>query len=416
MKTKSFDRNFVLVVIGQVISILGAAVLRFALNLYVLDITGRADLFALVLSLSTIPVIFFTPIGGAIADRFNRRNLMVIFDFANSGVVLLLCLLLFSGVTSVVLIALVMMVLSVISAMYQPVVQASIPSLVPADGLARANGIVSGVGALSGVLGPALGMMLYAVLKINFLVVVSCIAFAFAAVMETFIQMPFEKLERKNHIIPTILQDLKEGFIFIRKENPVIMKIMYLAAGVNLFLSAFLIVGAPYVLRITMKSSDRMYAVGMALAQLATILGALSMGVFSAKMKLETIYKWVLAMAVFLLPMAFALTGFMLNLGFWPSFVLFSLFAVVIMMVATMMSIYVITEVQRKTPNAMLGKVMAITIAVAQCAMPLGQLLYGGAFELFQNSAYVPVLIACVSSVGLGIIGKNMLKGASDRP
>ena len=75
-------------VVGQIISILGSALLRFALSLFVLDITGRADLFAVLFAISSLPVLL-TPFGGAIADRFNRRNLMVLFDFISSGIVLI---------------------------------------------------------------------------------------------------------------------------------------------------------------------------------------------------------------------------------------------------------------------------------------------------------------------------------------
>jgi MFS family permease len=85
MNNKPFTRDFSLVVMGQIVSIFGSAILRFALDLYVLDVTGRADIFALVIALSAIPGILFSPVGGAIADRFNRRNLMVILDFSNSA-------------------------------------------------------------------------------------------------------------------------------------------------------------------------------------------------------------------------------------------------------------------------------------------------------------------------------------------
>ena len=72
MKDKLFSRDFSLLVIGQIVSILGSAVLRFALNLYILDLTGRADIFGLLIAVSAIPAILFTPLGGAIADRFSR--------------------------------------------------------------------------------------------------------------------------------------------------------------------------------------------------------------------------------------------------------------------------------------------------------------------------------------------------------
>lgn len=88
VKEKGFSKDFIIMVVGQIISILGSALLRFALSLFVLDITGRADLFAVLFAISSLPVLL-TPFGGALADRFNRRNLMVLFDFVSSGIVLI---------------------------------------------------------------------------------------------------------------------------------------------------------------------------------------------------------------------------------------------------------------------------------------------------------------------------------------
>ena len=71
------------------------------------------------------------PLGGAIADRFNRRNLMVIFDFINTAIVLSFIVLLFTGSVSILLIGTIMFLLAIVNAMYAPVVMASIPQLVP---------------------------------------------------------------------------------------------------------------------------------------------------------------------------------------------------------------------------------------------------------------------------------------------
>ena len=406
-----FSKDFHLVVVGQIISILGSAILRFALNLYVLDITGRADIFALVLALSSIPGILFSLIGGAIADRFNRRNLMVIFDFSSSGVVLLLILLLNTESASVIVIGAILAVLSIISSMYQPTVQASVPILVKGEKLAQANGIVNGVGALSGLLAPVLGGVLYGLVGLDTLVIMSCVAFFLSAVMEIFIQIPFTKLERNKSIIPTIAGDMKIGMRYVIKENPHIFKIILLAAVLNMLMSPFFIVGVPYILRITMGSTETMYGIGMGIGELSTILGALLVGIFSKKMTLNRLHRFLFLIAALMLPMAIAVSQMMLRFGYWPSFVLFFIFGAVIMVLMTVISIFVITAVQMETPNEMLGKVMAIIMAVAQCAAPLGQALYGIAFQQFSAAVYAPVLLACFFTVIIAFAARTMLSG-----
>lgn len=130
ISTKSSMKDFHLMVTGQTITVLGSTLLRFALSLYVLDITGRADIFAGLYAITSIPFLL-APLGGAIADRFNRRNIMVIFDLINTAIVLGFIALLFNGTVSIMWIGIVMFLLAVVSAMYAPVVMASIPQLVP---------------------------------------------------------------------------------------------------------------------------------------------------------------------------------------------------------------------------------------------------------------------------------------------
>ncbi|MCL1905873.1 MAG: MFS transporter [Clostridiales bacterium] len=412
MKNKLFSRDFSLVVAGQIVSILGSAVLRFALNLYVLDITGRADIFGLLIAVSAIPAIIFTPLGGAIADRFNRRNLMVIFDFSSSAVVLILIILLGIGYVPVYVVGIILVAISLISSMYQPAVQSSVPILVGEEQLASGNGVVTGVGALSGLLGPVLGGALYAVVGLNALVTASCAAFFLSAVMEVFICIPFTKQARDKGIIPTIKNDMKLGLRYSLREKPVIRKVMVLAAALNMLMTPFFIVGIPYILRITLNSSEKMYGIGMGIGEFSTILGAVLVGVITKKLKLSTLHRLLLVSSVFMLPIAFAVTPFFIGLGYWPPFVVLMIFSALITALATIISIFVITSVQKVTPNDMLGKIMAIIMAVAQCAAPLGMALYGIAFQFFNTAIYIPVLGACLCTFAITFAAKNMLKGA----
>ena len=84
---KLFNRNFTMMIIGQIISLFGNAILRFALPLYVLDATGNAAIFGGILALSMIPTVLLSPIGGVIADRFPRQRIMYVLDFATAALV-----------------------------------------------------------------------------------------------------------------------------------------------------------------------------------------------------------------------------------------------------------------------------------------------------------------------------------------
>ncbi len=406
VKEKGFSKDFIIMVAGQIISILGSALLRFALSLFVLDITGRADLFAVLFAISSLPVLL-TPFGGAIADRFNRRNLMVLFDFISSGIVLIFFIVLLTDNHSVLWIGLVMVLLSFISAMYTPAVMASIPLLVSEQKLEQANGIVNGVQALAGVTAPVLGGILYGMLGLKLLVIVSGLLFFFTAIVEMFMTIPFVKRSYDGHLMPTLIKDMKEGFTYVVKQT-FILKCTLLAALLNLLLTPLFIVGVPIILRVTMNSSDTLYGIGMGIIDFATILGALTMGYFAKKLRIHTLYIWVLMSAFLVIPMAMSVLPRALQIGYYPSYSLFIGCALIIAMMMTIISIYVMTLVQKETPNEQLGKVMAIMMAVSQCMAPLGQMGYGLLFEFFQANIYIPVFIISVCVLLLAFVTKRI--------
>ena len=77
MTEKLFTKNFTLLILGQLTSLFGNFILKLALSMYVLEVTGSAAIFAGILSAATIPTILLSPLGGILADRADRRNIMV---------------------------------------------------------------------------------------------------------------------------------------------------------------------------------------------------------------------------------------------------------------------------------------------------------------------------------------------------
>lgn len=92
MKQQVFSRDFPLVVIGQIISMFGNAILHFALPLYLLRETGSSALFGAVTACSFLPMVILSPIGGAVADRVNKRSMMAGLDFFTAGLILMYAL------------------------------------------------------------------------------------------------------------------------------------------------------------------------------------------------------------------------------------------------------------------------------------------------------------------------------------
>ncbi|NMS89201.1 MFS transporter [Clostridioides difficile] len=406
----TFNKNFNLMVLGQIISLFGASILKFALSLYILDMTGKAEIFATILAVSSIPIIVFSPIGGAIADIFNRRNLIVIFDFSSSVAVLILSVFLFNDNGSILLVGIIMTILSVISTMYQPTVQSSTPILVDNEHLINANGIVAGVASLTNIAGPVLGGVLYGIIGINAIVVISCISFFLSAIMEIFIQIPFVKQEQTYNIIKTIFIDIKDGIIHICKENRFTLKILFLAMSINLVLTSMLIVGIPYIVKITMEANNFLYGIAEGAISFSSLIAAVSIGIFSKHLKITNLHICFIICALIFIPMAFSVYPFILNTGFPVPFLIFIVSSMLIFFTTTLISVYVITIIQLKTPNELLGKVMAILFAGTSIAMPLGQVIYGRLFDLLSDKVYVIIIGVGFITLLIAFISKITLK------
>lgn len=91
MKQNLFTRSFTLLLLGQMFSLIGNYTLKFALSMYVLELTGSAEIFGAVLAVAIVPTILLSPLGGILADRVNRRWLMAGLD-ALSAVAVFLCI------------------------------------------------------------------------------------------------------------------------------------------------------------------------------------------------------------------------------------------------------------------------------------------------------------------------------------
>ena len=234
-----FRRDFTLVVIGQIISLFGSAILRFALPLYLLRQTGSPAQFGAVGAAALIPAVLCSPLGGAAADRLNKGHMMAALDFFTAALVLAFTLLL-DRVPLLPLMALCLMLLYGIAGAYQPAVQASIPLLAGAEQLTQANAVINMVSTLAALLGPVAGGVLFGGFGIRPILWVSMGCFTLSAVMELFLRIPHTPGPTEGSALACVGRDLGESWRFIRRERPVFLSVMAVLALFNLVLSAAL--------------------------------------------------------------------------------------------------------------------------------------------------------------------------------
>lgn len=391
---REFNRHFKLMVAGQIISMFGASVLRFALSLYILDLTGSATIFGTILALSIVPTIFISPIGGAIADRFNKKKMMVTFDVISGTLIAIFAVILLSDHVTVVSIAILMTALTLISAMYQPAVQSSIPVLVPKEYLLKSNGIISGVMSISNFIGPIVGGVLYSFASIQSIVIVSAICFFLAAGMELFMKIPFEK-RPPQPLGKMVVSDMKEGLLYIIHENRFILKSIIVTFLVSLFIAPMFFVGLPYMVKILLGMPDTFFGFTQSGISLSIIFSAMTIGMLKGKIKVDNLYLWILGCAGVYVAMGVGTSGLISSP--FVQYMIVTVSSMLVMFALTVVNIFINTKIQEETPRNLIGKVMSIQITAGTAAVPIGQMLFGLLVDGFANQIYLLIF-------GVGIL------------
>ena len=187
-----FTPNFILLILGQLTSLFGNFILKLALSMYVLEVTGSAAAFAGILSLATVPTILLTPFGGILADRANRRNIMVALDTL-TGICVLSAALFISGENDLAVISMLLIILSVFGAFETPTVQACIPTMLTGDNIMKGNAVVNQTASLSYLTAPLLGGIFYTAFGLQPVMFASVLCFCITALFECVIRLPYPR-------------------------------------------------------------------------------------------------------------------------------------------------------------------------------------------------------------------------------
>ena len=411
MKQTVFSKDFTLVATGQIISLFGNQILRFALPLYLLNQTGSAALFGTIMAVSVIPMTLFYPIGGIIADRVNKRNIMVVLDFCTAILVLLFCLLA-GSMDIVALIAVTMIILCGIQGAYQPAVKASIPVLVRAEHLVQANSVVDLINSLANMAGPVIGGILFSLVGLKLILYVSIGCFFAAAVMLSFLRIPYEKRPAQGNLFAIGRDDLQESFRFMFKQQPVLWKVSCVVALLGLLLTSLVLIAVPVLitqhLGFNPDTANRLYGYAQGIIATGAILGGLFAGIFAKKLKLKTsplIFTGA-ASSIFMIGVALQTLSNPMAI-----YIILAVGSGLLVALSTVFQIQIMTCIQMLTPKELIGKVISCVICMCMCTMPLGQFVYGIVFENTGSYTYLPFYAAALIVTGIAIFTRRIFYG-----
>ena len=408
MTEKLFTRNFTLLILGQLISLFGNFILKLALSMYVLEVTGSAAIFAGILSAATIPTILLSPLGGILADRADRRNIMVALD-ALTGVTVLGAALVLSGSNAIAVISTLLILLSVLGAFETPTVQACIPTMLQGDNITKGNAVVNQVASLSYLIAPMLGGVLYAMFGLKPVMYASVVCFFITALFECFIKLSYQRIQNQGGVLQIVKQDFLSSMQYISKEQTSISKMLLLTAFSRFFVMGITIVGLPFLVRTVLGFNAKYYGAAESALAVATILGSIAAGVLAEKLKIHKLSVLLASLGIFIVPAGIV---FLLPVSAIMKYVVMIVSFCGMQAVISIFSIFAVSLIQQRTPNHFIGKVMAYTSTVTLCVQPIGQIVYGFLFDRFHNAVYfvlIPTgIIVCIVGLSAMSFFRNM--------
>ena len=356
--------TFILIVLGQIVSLFGNAALRFALPLYLLRQTGSAALYGGITALAMLPALAGMLTGGALADRCRKARLMALLDLVTAGISAAAA----AGLPHLPLLPLVLTVLGslyAIQGLYQPVVRACLPLLLNGTQLLRGNAVIQLVDTVDELLGPLLGAVLLEHLGIRGLLVLCGGCFALSAGMELCLRIPQDVPYDTKLSVRSLWADLRESAQFLTGQAAV-LRLAAAMAAVNLLEVPALTVGVPVLVVQTLQKSD---------ASLGLVQAVLSAGTVFVRHPIRSGTPLLLALSGVCAALGLALR--VPTLQFGSILVLGAVF----MAVAALFNVWFFAQLQVLVPQAQLGKTTACCIVLACLTQPIGQAAYGIAFQ-----------------------------------
>lgn len=373
---RKFD--FMMFVLGGIITQFGSDMVQFAIGLYVLELTGSAGAFAGVLSVIAIPRIILSPFAGVLADRIDRKKLLMALNFSNALVILSYGIYYMgTGAFSLWMLYLLVIYLEIVEVFYSPASTSVFPSILDNHLISSANSFYQTFYAMSGIASTIVAAFVYQYLPIQMILIIASILYVLAMLSKLPLVLPhFNKTSQENK--SSILGDMKDAIRYLN-ENPTMWKLVLFAGVINLFLGPIFVISWPYFIKqvadlpsIYLGYSQAVFAAGM-------VLGGIVSYAVNAKFKLGTVFFGTLSISALL----FGVMSMILTILFYQMGQVFLAYigmtVIIFILALTIVSVNVAigTFIQSYVPLDIIGRVSTVIGMIAGGAMPLGNLIYG---------------------------------------
>ena len=300
-------KKFRTIWLGELASSIGSGMTAFALSIYVYRLTGSVSAVSLVTLLAYLPTILLSPLGGVLADRYDRRLLMILGDLCSGLGLLYLLFAIQNGNDSLVPVLIGVTINAIFVALLEPSYKATVTDLLTEEEYAKASGMVQMAGNAKYLISPALAGILLGLADIRLILLIDIGTFFLTVAAVASVRKTLRKQAEKVHTMG-IAGELKEGFSLIAR-NGGVMALVVIMALLCFFIGFIQTLTAPMILAVsdakTVGLMESLCAVGM-------LIGSVLIGIFGVKKRhADILFAAAVAGGIFM-----SLTGVSRNLIF----------------------------------------------------------------------------------------------------
>lgn len=299
-------KKFLLLWSGELVSSVGGGLTSFGLGVYVFEQTGSAAAMALVTFLAFLPTLLFSVPAGVLADRYDRRLLMMMGDgFSAIGIIFILGCMMYGEVLLWQICAGVT-VSSIFSSLLEPSYRATVTDILTADEYSKASGLVSLAGSARYLVSPLLAGLLLAIADIRLLLVIDICTFFLTVITTGIVRNGLEVRQKESR--EAFFKSLQEGFRAVTEKRGVIILIL-IASVMTCFVGFLQTLAAPLILDFTDSTT---LGIGETVCAAGMLVSSLYLGMRGIKKG----YVKVLSVSIFLAGIGMVLFGLKENIVF----------------------------------------------------------------------------------------------------
>lgn len=372
---KTWKQKFLLITVGQTISLVGSSAVQFTLIWWLAQETSSPMVLGLAGLAAYLPVIFLSPIAGIWADRYNRKVICIAADMLTGAAALVYALALLHSPLPPWTAVVVLFIRGAVGTFQQPCIQAIIPQLVPPEYLVKVNGWTQLMQSGSLMLGPVLGAALYAAFTLPVVLITDIVGALFASVSLALVAIPrLKRPETEQGASTGFVRQFQEGIAVYREDR----NLLRLLLAQTLCMVFFMPLGSFYPLMTSSyfnlsawygSAVEFTFAAGMMVT--AFLFGS----VITVKNKLSVAY-----LGLFGLGIATAICGLVPPV--FAGWVVFAVACAVMGGFGNVHSIPLLAYMQETIAPEKMGRAFSLMGLMGSLTMPLGLLVAGPVAEL----------------------------------